>query len=94
MKIRDDINLKELGKFGFKECYDYFYYPKARLQSDVCVSKKTKTISLVECDDFIRVIKGEKNIIQVNVQRDRRTKTLNEIPIIKDLIKADLVEKV
>ena len=25
LKIRDDVDLKELEKFGFKECCDYFY---------------------------------------------------------------------
>ncbi len=82
LKIRDDVDLKELEKYGFKECYDYFYYEKARLQADICINKRTKAISLF---DFIGDIYGRK--------RDRREKTLNQIPIVQDLIKANLVVK-
>lgn len=82
LKIRDDVDLKELEKFGFKECCDYFYYEKAKLQSDICINKRTKTISLF---DFIGDINGRK--------RDRREKTLKEISMVQDLIKADLVVK-
>ena len=76
------INLKELETYGFKECADYFYYPKARLQADICVSKRTRTISLF---DFIGYIDGR--------HRDRRASVLREIDIVKKLEKADLVEK-
>lgn len=82
LKIRDDVDLKELEKFGFKECYDYFYYEKAKLQSDICINKRTKTISVF---DFIGDINGRK--------RDRREKTLKEISMVQDLIKANLVVK-
>lgn len=78
LKIRDDVDLKELEEFGFKECYDYFYYEKARLQADICINKRTKTISLF---DFNKR------------KRDRIEKTLNEIPIVQGLIKANLVVK-
>lgn len=83
LKIKDNVDLKELEEFEFKECADYFYYEKARLQADICVSKRTKTISLF---DFIGDIYGRK--------RDRRTNTLKDIEIVKDLIQAGLVEKV
>lgn len=71
-----------MKNIGFKECYDYFYYEKARLQADICINKRTKTISLF---DFIGDINGRK--------RDRREKTLNKIAIVQDLIKANLVVK-
>jgi hypothetical protein len=67
-----------LKNIGFKECYDYFYYEKARLQSDICINKRTRTISLFNFNER---------------KRDRREKTLNEIPIVQDLIKANLVVK-
>ena len=69
-----------MKNIGFKECYDYFYYEKARLQADICINKKTKTISLFNFNERKR-------------KRDRREKTLNEIPIVQDLIKAGLVIK-
>ena len=78
LKIKDDIDLKNLKNIEFKESYDYFYYEKARLQADICINKRTKTISLF---DFNKR------------KRDRREKTLNEIPIVQGLIKANLVVK-
>lgn len=77
-KIRDDVDLKNLKNIGFKECYDCFYYEKARLQADICINKRTRTISLFDFNER---------------KRDRREKTLNEIPIVQDLIKAGLVIK-
>lgn len=82
LKIKDDVDLKELEKLGFKECYDYFYFEKARLQDDLCVNKKTRTLSMFS---FIGDIYGRK--------RDRRTRTLIKIEKIKELITAGLVEK-
>lgn len=82
LKIKNDIDLKELEKFKFKECRDYFYYPKAILQADICINKKSKAISKV---DFIGYINRRK--------RDRRTKILKEIPVVKDLIQARLSRK-
>ncbi len=78
LKIRDDVDLKELEKIGFKECHDYFYYEKAKLQSDICINKRTKTISLL---DFNKR------------KRNRREMILNKISIVQDLIKANLVVK-
>ena len=83
LKIKDNIDLKELRKFRFKECRDYFYYEKATIRADICVNKRSKTISLL---DFFGNIDGRK--------RDRRTETLKEIEIVKDLIQAGLVEKI
>ena len=71
-----------MKNIGFKECYDYFYYKKARLQADICINKRTRTISL---SDFIGDINGRK--------RDRREKTLNTVQTVQDLIKADLIVK-
>lgn len=82
MKIKDSINLNELKKFNFKECADYFYYEKARLQADICVSKRTKTISLFDAVGYID-----------DRKRDRRKSTLQTISIVKDLKKAGLVEE-
>lgn len=91
LKIKDNIDLKELREFGFKECRDYFYkecrdyiyYEKARLLADICVNKRSKTISLVDVSGNIDRRK-----------RDRRTETLKEIEIVKDLIQAGIVEKI
>ncbi len=82
LKIKNNVDLKELEKVGFKECADYFYYEKARLQADICVSKRTKTISLF---DFIGNIHGR--------YRDRRANTLREIEIVKKITQEGLVKE-
>lgn len=81
LKIEDNIDLKELEKFDFKECRDCFYYQLEKYQKDICINKKTKTISLVNFNKDIKQIK-----------RDRRTNTLKEIDIVKQLIKAEFVK--
>lgn len=77
LKIKPEIDLKELEKFGFNQCRDYFYHYEPMLGADICVNKRSRTISKF---DFR---KG----------RDRKTNTLKEIQTVKDLIKAGLVIK-
>lgn len=84
LKIKDNVDLKELEKFKFKECRDYFYYEKVGLHGDICVNKRSKTISLV---DFFGNIDRRK-------KRDRRTNTLKEIEIVQNMIQAGIVEKI
>lgn len=79
---RERIDLKELEKFGFNECSDYFYHYEPTLQADICVNKRSRTISKF---DFHTSIHRNR--------RDRKTSTLKEIQIVQDLIQANLVEE-
>ena len=78
LKIKDNVDLKELEKFGFElndiglnEPY-YIYEKYIKPYISICISEETRVITKYN-DDNIGRIKNED---------------------IEDLIKADLVEKV
>lgn len=78
LKIKDNVDLKELEKFGFEEDEaQYFYYgftePNDKSEIRIYVEKDTKLIS-TGFDPFVSPYKIHDKIY--------------------DLIKADLVEKV
>ena len=73
LKIKDNVDLKELEKFGFvkyhyRENHDYYMYP--------------------DTQDYSIYIFIENREIMVNKADD------NDLIVIYDLIKADLVEKI
>lgn len=82
LKVKPEVDLKELEKFGFKECRDYFYHYEPMLGADICVNKRSRTIS-----------KFDFNTCIYRKGRDRKTNTLIEIQTVKDLIQAGLVIK-
>lgn len=75
LKIKDNVDLKELEKFGFKNLENCYYKDVDPDDGDwlLRIDKKTREI---KCWNFIN------------------GKTKNAEPYIKDLIKANLVEKV
>ena len=90
LKIKDNVDLKELEKFGFETGYDY-EYEKMYVDTyyngskSVVVEEETKEIFIVcynfsfdETNGTKKIVKDEKYIKKY----------------IKDLIKAGLVEKV
>ena len=73
LKIKDNVDLKELEKFGFvkyhyRENHDYYMYP--------------------DTQDYSIYIFIENREIMINKADD------NDLIVIYDLIKADLVEKI
>ncbi len=93
LKIKDNVDLKELEKFGYKQVEDttdvsYCCYGKVFGSKDgkslidvVEINKNTYRIELLRSfrNDFRSFVNGDENL-------------LNDL--IEDLIKADLVEKV
>lgn len=74
LKIRDDVDLKELERFGFEKLNDVYRYSSKEAKNYVYES----VIYLYDYDRIIRVDKLTDN---------------NDISILYDLIKANLVEK-
>lgn len=100
LKIRDDVDLKELEKFNYKEGKDMLYcsygaYGKIYEQQldDILKVDIKGVIYLVEIDK-------KKKIIQLNLTTKTAPRsfayTQDDVvkPYIQDLTKADLVEKV
>ena len=81
LKIKDDVNLKELEKFGFKYDKEMKYYYKH------CLGTFNKFIVLTE--DDIDSFKG-----QIVFYNDRAFNTTLYMDALYDLIQAGLVEKV
>ena len=79
MKIKSNVDLKELKKFGFKlEPEKAYYY-----------------FNVEECEIFIWVTKGyDYKPRHIYVETKEHSVILSNLSIIYDLIKADLVEKV
>lgn len=78
LKIKDNVNLKELEKYGF-EHYTMIYIKKIKRSNETL--KEEKDIYVEEENREISIHKGLFNIDE-------------ELDIIYDLIKAGLVEKV
>ena len=81
LKIKNDVNLKELEKFGFEYSEDMKYWYKH------CLGTFNKFIVLTE--DDIDSFKG-----QIVFYNDSAFNTTLYLDALYDLIKADLVEKV
>lgn len=79
LKIKDDVDLKELEKFGFKENQGkYVKWEKCEWISEaIYVYKETKEILIYLDDEYYKCCCGE-----------------NVLNILFDLIQAGLVEKV
>ena len=89
LKIRDDIDLKELEKYGFEENSEHYYrektgnYAISYPYGVIIVDKETKEIEIV-----YHIIEGLNKIIDENI-------VILKSPIgLYELIKDGLVEKV
>ena len=100
LRIKDNVDLKELEKFGYKEgkdmlCCSYSAYGKIYEQ-------QLDDILKININNAIYVVVIEKSdkIIQLNVTTKRAFRnfsyTRDDVvePYVKDLIQAGLVEKV
>lgn len=78
LKIRDDVDLKELEKFGFEE-YEtgYIRWEEIEYNEAIDISKQNKKILIYLNDEYYRCCCGH-----------------NVLHILFDLISAGLVEKV
>ena len=92
LKIKDDVDLKELEKFGFKPKYD-------EDTGEICAYQKKcekdvggLLISITETTSLIRIYKAFKK--EGTEWRINRYNDYFDIDTLYDLIKADLVEKV
>lgn len=92
LKLKDNIDLKELGKFGFKPKYN-------EDTGEVCAyEKKTEkyecglVISVIETKSLIRIFKFSKK--GKTEWKINPYNTYFDIDTLYDLITADLVEKV
>ena len=97
LKIKDDVDLKELEKFGFNPRYDEYTGKMATYENYRKLSNKEKeemglTVVLETTKGKIRIFRAfrQKNIEwRINQYNDRF-----DVDTLYDLIKADLVEKV
>ena len=92
LRIKDNVDLKELEKFGFKPKYN-------EDTGEVCAYEKKiekyecgLVISVMETKSLIRIFKFPKK--RKNEWRINPYKSYFDIDTLYDLIKADLVEKV
>jgi len=91
LKIKDNIDLKELEKFGFKK------QPKGYYGYYRCIARGVKVI-FVLCDEAGRRIKIDKwydNDTRVHkYPKVKYRSNIQVYDVLYDLIKADLIEKV
>lgn len=97
LKIRDNIDLKELEKFGFKEKHwGYIYYPKNN-------SPQTRYFSSIKIDGDIHVLSFDlenmsmwcNDLKQLELDFENIQYSYNEFKkLVNDLKKANLVEEV
>lgn len=91
LKIKDNVDLKELEKFGFKPKYDEntgqicAYQKKCEKDAGGLLVNITETTSLIR---IYRALKGENKIWRINKYND-----YFDIDTLYDLIQAGLVEK-
>lgn len=55
LKIKDNVNLKELKKYGFKEyndCYSRLY----KTNTSTIINKETKEIRDIDIDSFLKIV--------------------------------------
>ena len=93
LKIKDDVDLKELEKFGFKPRYDedtgkIIAYEKKNKKTDF----EGLMVSMNKTESKIRIFKAfRKENIEWKINRYNE---YFDIDTLYDLIKANLVEKV
>lgn len=82
LKIKDDVDLKELEKFGFENNYNNEYLLKSYKQD-------------FSQDDYV-TIKKEDRSIQISHYQDEygATNIIRIDELLYDLIQAELVEKI
>lgn len=79
LKIKDNVDLKELEKYGFKKEPEKSYYYKSCSEGEL----------------FIWITRGEKyKPRHIYFESENYTMILTELDELYNLIKADLVEKV
>ena len=92
LKIKDNVDLKELEKFGFKPKYNEdtgkIYVYEKKIEKYEC----GLVISVIETKSLIRIFKFSKK--GKNEWRINPYKTYFDIDTLYDLIKAGFVEKV
>ena len=81
LKIRENVDLKELEKYGFKYSKYYLGYTKT-----ICYGRRGQQFDLIIYDD--RILSGYAEGADGDGEEDCLDNTLY------DLIKADLIEKV
>lgn len=79
LKIKEEINLEELGKYGFKQKYDVDTGEKQRL-----VAKLS--------DNLFVIIENKKRIININILNCKND-YMELINFIYKLTKADFIEE-
>lgn len=84
LKIKDNVDLKELEKYGFEE--SPLIYTKEYVRNEIDGEAPYKTIAIDEIKRQIAISPTRGNFMQFN--------TDIELDIIYDLIKDELVEKV
>ena len=94
LKIKDNVDLKELEKFGFKPKYDedtgkIKAYEKVKKEKEYIGLGVERIIIKSKIRIFIRVFKRTNIEWRINPYTD-----YFDIDTLYDLIKADLVEKV
>lgn len=69
LKVKDNIDLKELEKFGFLEAEQYYYYPAVDCVMELRVWKTDKTfyISVNDYEDIIEEIDKLFDLIQAGL---------------------------
>ena len=84
LKIKDNVDLKELGKFGFK--HSYGIYTKEYVRDELDGEMPYKTVAIEESNREIAISPTRGSFMQFN--------TDIELDIIFDLIQAGLIEKI
>lgn len=69
LKIKDNVDLKELKKFGFLEAEQYYYYPTVDCVIELRFWKEDKTlyISVNDYEDVIEDIDTLYDLIQAGL---------------------------
>jgi hypothetical protein len=79
LKIKDDVDLQELEKFGFKE----HFWENTKTETEIYINSKNE----------ISVCK-EKIFDELDICGNTILTEINDLDTLYDLIKADLVEKI
>lgn len=81
LKIKDNVDLKELEKFGFEK---QIYYGEEYYEYDL---QDNRTYITIDCHTF-------EIAIPTSLYGDIPSQYIDKLDILYDLIKADMVEKV
>lgn len=89
LKIKDDVDLKELEKFGYKVIPEGIYAKSINCYIDT-MGDRHETFIVIEKNRTIKRYYVESYLFKVYEEKEQHLFKRN----IKDLIKANLVEKV